>query len=42
MSLKTLGVLAILAALIVTGMLLLHTDAGSGVHDWLRSLHGQR
>ena len=42
MSLKTLGILAILAAAIAAGLLFLHTDAGSGVHDWLRSLHGQR
>jgi hypothetical protein len=42
MSLKTLGILAIVGALIVAGVLVMHGDHGGVVHDWLRSLHGQR
>lgn len=42
MTLKTLAFMAIIAAVIVAGLLFLHTDAGAGLHDWLRALHGSR
>jgi hypothetical protein len=42
MSLKALGALAIVAAIIVAGLLIMHGHGGGVVHDWLRSLHGQR
>lgn len=42
MSLKMLGVLAIAAAVIVAGLLVMHGHGGDAVHDWLRSLHGSR
>ena len=42
MSLKMLGVLAIVAAVLVAGLLVLHGENGGAVHDWLRSLHGSR
>jgi len=42
MSLKALGLLAVVAAVIVAGLLITHGHGGGVVHDWLRSLHGQR
>jgi hypothetical protein len=42
MSLKALGVLAIVAAILVAGLLIMHGHGGGVVHDWLRAMHGQR
>jgi hypothetical protein len=42
MTLKTLAFIAIAAAVLVAGLLVMHGHGGSEIHDWLRSLHGTR
>ena len=42
MTLKTLALMAIVAAVIVAGLLVMHGHGGGPVVDWLRSLHGTR
>jgi len=42
MSLKALAVMAILAALLVAGLLVMHGHGGGAVGDWVRALHGAR
>jgi hypothetical protein len=42
MTLKTLAFMAIIAAVIVAGLLFMHGDAGGALHDWLRAMHGSR
>ena len=42
MTLKTLALLAIAAAIVVAGLLITHGHGGGAVHDWLRAMHGQR
>jgi hypothetical protein len=42
MSLKTLAVMAIVAAVLVVGLLVMHGHGGGAAVDWLRSLHGTR
>jgi hypothetical protein len=42
MSLKALALMAIVAAVLVAGLLVMHAHGGGAVVDWLRSLHGAR
>ena len=42
MSLKTLAFMAVVAAVLVAGLLVMHGQSGGVIVDWLRSLHGTR
>jgi hypothetical protein len=42
MSLKALALMAVAAAVIVAGLLVMHGHGAGAVADWLRALHGAR
>jgi hypothetical protein len=42
MTFKMLALMAVAAAVIVAGLLVMHGHGGGEVVDWLRALHGRR
>ena len=42
MSLKALAFMAIVAAVIVAALVVMHGHGGGAVVDWLKALHGTR